>query len=361
MAPGGGGPGGGGGMPADMGGVPICGAMGAIAPGGGGPGGGGGIMPGIRGAIICWCAMPGAIAPGGGGPGGGGGIICCCGGYGCCGGYCCGGICWGHMALDGAPRGRCRRPPRAASGTSHGNIGASSPFKMAAMEAPSAKRVAICNAAQPFGAELVRYFCSNGYLVHGSVQTEQEKNDLSRWRGASFTVVDVADDAQVGAWLGAADELDLVVCLAAAAPAPAALWQSSPADFDATLRRNVSGVANVMRRVFGTKRARPITVVAVTTGAGRAVDGQRAAACASDWAVEGLVASVGASLQAPLAAVALQSAVLPGELAAVDRGAWAADAAPLMLSFTHEESGAALSVPTFRPGHNDKPFRGIYN
>jgi len=74
-----------------------------------------------------------------------------------------------------------------------------------------------------------------------------------------------------------------------------------------------------------------------------------------------LVASVGASLQAPLAAVALQSAVLPGELAAVDRGAWAADAAPLMLSFTHEESGAALSVPTFRPGHNDKPFRGIYN
>ena len=110
---------------------------------------------------------------------------------------------------------------------------------MAAMDAPSAKRVAICNAAQPFGAELVRYFCSNGYLVHGSVQTEQEKNDLSRWRGASFTVVDVADDAQVGAWLGAADELDLVVCLAAAAPAPAALWQSSPADFDLTLRRNV--------------------------------------------------------------------------------------------------------------------------
>ena len=229
------------------------------------------------------------------------------------------------------------------------------------MEAPSAKRVAICNAAQPFGAELVRYFCSNGYLVHGSVQTEQEKNDLSRWRGASFTVVDVADDAQVAHWLNAADELDLVVCLAAAAPPPAALWQSSPADFDATLRRNVSGVANVMRRVFArTDKKRPITVVAVTTGAGRAVDGQRAAACASDWAVEGLVASVGASLPPPLAAVALQSAVLPGELAAVDRGAWAADAAPLMLSFTHEESGAALSVPMAggsgrRRGHRAGP------
>jgi NAD(P)-dependent dehydrogenase (short-subunit alcohol dehydrogenase family) len=231
------------------------------------------------------------------------------------------------------------------------------------------RTVAITGVTSRLGPELLAFFVRLGlYAVHGC---GGDAAAVARLREAHpdavLSVVDVADDGAVAAWVETCGAVEVVVCNAARAPAlpppPEEYryerrdrpWELAAAAVDGVVDGNVRGLANVLRRGVAALARRGAvgvdgTFVAVTAGAGLCGDDAANAPCAAaEAAVDVLVAATARYLPPPLVAARLASGLLPGDLRGDDAAAilrrWADRCGMMVLALDRGDNGAALSIP----------------
>jgi NAD(P)-dependent dehydrogenase (short-subunit alcohol dehydrogenase family) len=172
--------------------------------------------------------------------------------------------------------------------------------------------------------------------------------------------VDIADDAAVAAWarrlLAAHGPPDLLINNAALMNDPAPLWEVPAHEFDALLRVNLGGMANVIRHfvpaMVGAKRG---VIVNFSSGWGRSTSPLVAPYCTTKWGVEGLTRALAEELPAGMAAVPLNPGVIHTDMLARCWGddaagypspeEWAEQAVPYLLRLGPRDNGRPRSVP----------------
>jgi NAD(P)-dependent dehydrogenase (short-subunit alcohol dehydrogenase family) len=224
------------------------------------------------------------------------------------------------------------------------------------------KTILITGVSRGCGRALTEEFIRLGHVVIGCGRSEKEIATLRKQFPAPncFSVVDVADDAQVAAWAKEvlADNTvpDLLLNNAALINRNAPLWQVSAREFSDVIDVNIKGVANVIRHFVPAmiSEGRGI-IVNFSSGWGRSTDAEVAPYCATKWAIEGLTQSLAQELPAGLAAVAanpgiintdmLQSCFGGGAAGYPSPGQWAKTAAPFFLKLLAGDNGKSLTVP----------------
>jgi NAD(P)-dependent dehydrogenase (short-subunit alcohol dehydrogenase family) len=230
------------------------------------------------------------------------------------------------------------------------------------MAARTPKVIVLTGATRGLGRALVPRFAAAGHTVLGCGRSAQHVAELRRAFPAphDFAAVDVADNEQVRAWAGCLlahyGPPDLLINNAALMNAPAPLWQVPAAEFDALVDVNIKGVANVIRQFVPAMVSRNAGVVVnLSSGWGRSTSPEVAPYCATKWAIEGLTRALAQELPTGLAAVPLNPGVIDTDMlrrcwgdeagAYGDADAWAARAAPFLLSLGARHNGQALTVP----------------
>lgn len=175
-----------------------------------------------------------------------------------------------------------------------------------------------------------------------------------------FIGCDVSSEQEVQKFCSAAFEKfgapDLVINNAAIINPPAPLWEIEAEDFDRLMAVNLSGVANVIRRVIPMMiESGKGIVVNLSSGWGRSTSPEVAPYCASKWGIEGLTQALAQELPEGLAAVAVNPGVIDtdmlrsafGEEASAYRDAteWAKTAAHFLLGLSTSDNGKALTAP----------------
>ncbi len=204
-------------------------------------------------------------------------------------------------------------------------------------------------------------FIRLGHTVIGCGRSEKNILALRKQFPAphDFSVVDVANDAQVGAWakqvLSAHAAPDLLLNNAALINRNAPLWEVPVEEFSQVIDVNLKGVANVIRHfVPAMIRAGRGIIVNFSSGWGRSTDAEVAPYCATKWAIEGLTQSLAQELPAGLAAVPLNPGIIntdmlqscfAGSAAGYPSpGDWAKSAVPFLLKLSPRDSGKQLTV-----------------
>ena len=224
------------------------------------------------------------------------------------------------------------------------------------------RRIVLTGATGGLGRALVPELVSRGHTVIGCGRRAAEVEALGREYGEPhrFTPVDVAEEAQVEAWaaatLAAIGPPDLLINNAALMNDPAPLWEVPAAQFDALLRVNLGGIANVVRCFVPAMVAqRRGVIVNVSSGWGRAVSPEVAPYCATKWGVEGLSRALAAELPGGMACVPVNPGIIntamlrqcwaDDALAYPDATAWARVAADFLLRLGPAQNGKSQSVP----------------
>jgi NAD(P)-dependent dehydrogenase (short-subunit alcohol dehydrogenase family) len=251
------------------------------------------------------------------------------------------------------------------------------------------KIILITGVSRGLGRALTEEFIQLGHVVIGCGRSEKEIAQLQKQFPApnDFSVVNVADDSQVGAWAKkvlAADVVAQASCLCESEkqkkkhtgkmPVPlcaapdlllnnaalinrnAPLWKISAPEFSDVIDVNLKGVANVIRHFAPAmiRQGRGV-IVNFSSGWGRSTDAEVAPYCATKWAIEGLTQSLAQELPPGLAAVPLnpgiintamlQSCFAGGAASYPAPREWAKTAAPFLLKINSADNGKQLTVP----------------
>lgn len=225
-----------------------------------------------------------------------------------------------------------------------------------------ARRIVLTGVSRGLGRAMLAGFAERGHTVCGCARSTQAIDELRRTFGPPHLLeaVDVGDDDAVGQWAGRVIEAggppDLLVNNAALMNRNAALWEVPAAEFDALLRVNVAGMANVIRHFVPAmiERGRGV-IVNFSSGWGRSVSAQVAPYCATKWAVEGLTLALAEELPRGLAAVPLNPGIIHTEMLYSCFGPsaasyllpedWARAAVPFLLGLGPQHNGQPLTVP----------------
>ncbi len=225
----------------------------------------------------------------------------------------------------------------------------------------TAKTIFLTGATRGLGRALTAEFVARGHKVAGCGRNAAAIAELQAAHGPGhdFAVLDVADDAAVGAWarrvLARFGPPDLLLNNAAVINRNAPLWQVPAAEFDALVDINIKGVANVIRHVLPAMVARRKGVVVnFSSGWGRGTDPEVAPYCASKWAMEGLTKALAQELPKGMAAVPLSPGIIDTDMLRSCFGCgardypgpeeWARTAAPYLLDLGPEDNGRSLTV-----------------
>lgn len=173
----------------------------------------------------------------------------------------------------------------------------------------------------------------------------------------SFTVVDVADEAQVKTWsnLFVNSPPDLLINNAALVNHPAPLWEVPSEEFSQLIDVNIKGVANVIRHVLPSmiKRSSGI-IVNISSGWGRSTSADVAPYCASKWAIEGLTQALAQELPSGMAAIPVNPGIINTDMLKIcfaDEAelytpleTWVEKAVPFLLKLSPRDNGKSLSI-----------------
>ena len=229
--------------------------------------------------------------------------------------------------------------------------------------ATSSKIILITGVSRGCGRALAGEFIRLGHIVIGCGRSEKEIVALQKEFPApnDFSVVNVADDAQVAAWakkiLAKHAAPDLLLNNAALINRNAPLWQVPAQEFSDVIDVNLKGTANVIRHfvpaMVAIKRG---VIVNFSSGWGRSTDAEVAPYCATKWAIEGLTQSLAQELPSGMAAVPLNPGIINTDMLRSCFGGssgsypspvqWAKIAAPFILKINVSNNGSPMSVPS---------------
>lgn len=230
------------------------------------------------------------------------------------------------------------------------------------MPPPQHRVIVLTGATRGLGRALVPQLVCRGHTVVGCGRNPAEVESLGRAHGAphSFSVVDVASDAEVMSWAARAladhGPPDLLINNAALMNDPAPLWEVPASQFDALLRVNLGGIANVVRHFVPPMVARGRGVILnVSSGWGRVVSPQVAPYCATKWGVEGLSRALAAELPPGMASIPVNPGIINTDMLRTcwaddaltypEATAWAEVAADFLLGLGPAQSGKTQTVP----------------
>lgn len=233
--------------------------------------------------------------------------------------------------------------------------------KRKAESGAAGRKVLITGVSRGLGRAMAEELIRLGHTVIGCGRAQAAIRKLRSEHRAPhrFDVVDVADDAKVGAWakkvLASHGAPDLLLNNAAVICANAPLWKVPAADFDRLIDINVKGVANVIRHFMPAMVERGTGVIVnFSSGWGRVTDAEVAPYCASKWAIEGLTRALAQELPAGMAAVPLNPGVIDTDMLRGTFGDsagqypapqdWAKEALPFILAISAKDNGKPLSV-----------------
>jgi NAD(P)-dependent dehydrogenase (short-subunit alcohol dehydrogenase family) len=232
--------------------------------------------------------------------------------------------------------------------------------------AANARTVLITGVSRGLGRALTEEFIRRGHVVLGCGRSQTEIAALQKQFPAphDFAVVNVADDAQVAAWVGRVLAThappDLLLNNAALINRNAPLWEVPAQEFSDVIDVNIKGVTNVIRHFVPAmiQRGRGI-IVNFSSGWGRSTDAEVAPYCATKWAVEGLTQALARELPPGLGAIPLnpgiintemlQSCFAGGAASYPTPAAWAKIAVPFLLKLNTADSGRQITVPSHGP------------
>jgi NAD(P)-dependent dehydrogenase (short-subunit alcohol dehydrogenase family) len=224
------------------------------------------------------------------------------------------------------------------------------------------KTILITGVSRGLGRAMTEEFIRLGHVILGCGRSAREIAQLQKQFPApnDFSVVDVADDAQVAAWakkvLTTHAAPDLLLNNAALINRNAPLWKVPAQEFSDVVDVNLKGVANVIRHFVPAmiKQGRGV-IVNFSSGWGRSTDAEVAPYCATKWAVEGLTSALAQELPPCLAAVPLnpgiintamlQSCFAGGASNYPTATEWAKTAVPFLLKINSTDNGKQLSAP----------------
>jgi NAD(P)-dependent dehydrogenase (short-subunit alcohol dehydrogenase family) len=227
---------------------------------------------------------------------------------------------------------------------------------------PDTRIILITGVSRGLGRAMAEEFIRLGHTVLGCGRSEKEIAQLQKQFPApnAFAVVDVADDAQVGAWakkvLSTHAAPELLLNNAALINRNSPLWEVPVSEFSDVIDVNIKGVANVIRHFVPAmiKQGRGI-IVNFSSGWGRSTDAEVAPYCATKWAIEGLTQSLAQELPPGMAAVPLnpgiintdmlQSCFAGGASSYPSAKEWAQTAVPFLLKINPADNGRQLTVP----------------
>ena len=223
------------------------------------------------------------------------------------------------------------------------------------------KTIVITGVSRGLGRALTEEFIRLGHKLIGCGRSEQEIAALRKQFKApnDFSVVNVADEAQVSAWatrvVPAHGAPDLLLNNAALINRNAPLWEVPAREFSDVIDVNIKGVANMIRHFVPAMIARRSGVVVnFSSGWGRSTDAEVAPYCATKWAIEGLTRSLAQELPPGMAAVPLNPGIIDTEMLRSCFGGsassypgpdeWAKSAAPFLLKISPADNGQPLTV-----------------
>jgi NAD(P)-dependent dehydrogenase (short-subunit alcohol dehydrogenase family) len=226
------------------------------------------------------------------------------------------------------------------------------------------KTILITGVSRGCGRALAEEFIRLGHVIIGCGRSEKEIAALQKQFTApnNFSIVDVADDAQVAAWakkvLASHTAPDLLLNNAALINRTAPLWKVPAREFSDVIDVNIKGTANVIRHFVPAmiQRGRGV-IVNFSSGWGRSTDAEVAPYCATKWAIEGLTQSLAQELPSGFAAVPLNPGIINTDMLRSTFGGssasypspeqWAKTAAPFLLKINSADNGSQMSVPSF--------------
>ncbi|MGA2245903.1 MAG: SDR family oxidoreductase [Verrucomicrobiota bacterium] len=228
------------------------------------------------------------------------------------------------------------------------------------------KNIAITGVSRGCGRALAEEFIRLGHVVIGCGRTGQEMAALQQQFPPphNFSMVNVADDAQVAAWAGevlaGCPAPDLLVNNAGVINHGAPLWKVPAREFSDVMDVNLKGTANVIRHFVPAMVQRGTGIIVnFSSGWGRSTDPEFAPYCATKWAIEGLTQSFAQELPPGLAAVALNPGIINTDMLRTCFGGsagsyptaaeWAKIAAPFILKIAPADNGNPLTVPNHLP------------
>lgn len=218
------------------------------------------------------------------------------------------------------------------------------------------KTIVITGVSRGLGRALTEQLISLGHTIIGCSRSHDAVHSLrQQYPDHYFTVVDVADDTQVKAWVSSFPTTpDLVINNAGIINQPAPLWEISADEFSSIMDVNVKGTANVIRHVVPLMLGKQGIIVNLSSGWGRSTSPEVAPYCASKWAIEGLTKALAQELPSGMATVALNPGVIHTEMLKICFGdeaqyyqtakLWATKAVPLLLKLSAQDNGKSLTV-----------------
>lgn len=221
------------------------------------------------------------------------------------------------------------------------------------------KIIAITGVSRGLGRALTEKFIASGQTVIGCARSQSAIQELQEKYGKphSFTVVDVADEAQVKTWsnLFINSPPDLLINNAALVNHPAPLWEVPSEEFSQLIDVNIKGVVNVIRHVLPSmiKRSSGI-IVNISSGWGRSTSPDVAPYCASKWAIEGLTQALAQELPSGMAAIPVNPGIINTDMLKIcfaDEAelytpleTWVEKAVPFLLKLSPRDNGKSLSI-----------------
>ena len=226
----------------------------------------------------------------------------------------------------------------------------------------SSRTILITGVSRGLGRALAQEFIRLGHQVIGCGRSEKAIAALQKQFPApnNFSVVNVADDAQVAAWAGkilaSRAAPDLLLNNAGVINRNGPLWKVPAQEFSDVIDVNIKGTANVIRQFVPAmiKQGRGV-IVNFSSGWGRSTDAEVAPYCATKWAIEGLTQALAQELPPGLAAVPLNPGIVDTDMLRSCFGGsagnyptpdeWAKIAVPFLLKINPADNGRQMTVP----------------
>jgi len=233
---------------------------------------------------------------------------------------------------------------------------------------PNGKTILITGVTRGLGRAMAEELIRLGHVVAGCGRSNSEIEQLRKHFAAphDFSVVDVADDAQVALWakriLPSQGPPDLLLNNAAVINRNAPLWEVPVKEFSDLIDVNIKGVTNVIRHfVPAMVRRKRGVIVNFSSGWGRTTEAEVAPYCATKWAIEGLTQALAQELPPGMAAVPFNPGIIDTDMLRSSFGSsasgypapveWAKIAVPFLLKLGPSDNGKPLTAPV--RGAND--------
>jgi NAD(P)-dependent dehydrogenase (short-subunit alcohol dehydrogenase family) len=224
-----------------------------------------------------------------------------------------------------------------------------------------AKHIVITGTSRGLGRALVQPLIDRGHTISGCGRSASAAAALNQIYAAPhrFAGVDVGAGQQVEAWaqrvLDANGSPDLILNIAGVINRSAPFWEIGEDDFNALVRTNVSGSANVLRSFLPAMiEAGRGVMVNFSSGWGRHGAADVVPYCTSKFAVEGLSQALADEVPPGLAVVSLNPGVINTEMLKSVWGeaarrcpspeTWARSAVELLLNLSADDNGKQLSI-----------------